>query len=316
MNKKAFIFPGQGSQETKMGLDLYENFDSAKKIFNALNETLGFSLTDIMWKSSTDELTKTQNAQPAIVAVSYAAFKALEDAGIKPDAVAGHSIGEYSALTCSGVISFEDAVRLVRKRGLLMQECSEKHFGSMAAVMGLEEDKIEEVLSGLRNDGIIEVANINSDNQIVISGESRLIDEALEPLKAKGAKRAVKLNVAGAFHSPLMKDANVKLAEEIDKIKFSDPVCPVYVNVTAQKMTDFNEIKKVLKKQIISKVQWNKLIKNMVSDGINEFVEAGNGSVLSGLVKRIAPSGLCCQMNSRESFEKIKNIYSGSRICS
>ena len=277
--KKAFIFPGQGSQFPGMAADLYA---ANKALMEKANDILGFRITDIMFEGSPEDLKATKVTQPAIFIHSSVLAMSI---GEKPDMVAGHSLGEFSALAAAGALDFEDALRLVALRASEMQKCCEKVPGSMAAVIGLPDETIESICAGIP--GVLP-ANYNSPGQVVISGEESAVDEACLQLKAAGAKRALKLPVSGAFHSPLMEPAREALAAAIDKTAFSIPLCPVYQNVTAAPTTDPVVIKDNLLRQLTSPVRWTASVRNMLADGADFFLELGPGTVLQGLVKRIA----------------------------
>ena len=278
MSKKAYIFPGQGSQFPGMGQELYPGH---KALMESANDILGFRITDIMFNGTADDLKATRVTQPAIFLHSVVLAKSQAGA---PDMVAGHSLGEFSALVAAGALSFEDGLKLVSLRAQAMQECCEMQPGSMAAIIGLPDATIEEICAGIP--GVVP-ANYNSPGQVVISGEDAAIDAACEALKAAGAKRALKLAVSGAFHSPLMEPAREKLARAIEATPFQAPLCPVYQNVTAAPTMDSAVIKENCLKQLTSPVKWTQTILNMAADGATEFVELGPGTVLTGLVKRI-----------------------------
>jgi [acyl-carrier-protein] S-malonyltransferase len=283
---KAYIFPGQGSQFPGMGKDLYENNPLAKELFEKANEILGFRITDIMFNGTEEELKQTKVTQPAIFLHSVILAKTL-GASFKPEMVAGHSLGEFSALVGNGALSFEDGLRLVYQRALAMQKACEAKPSTMAAVLGMEDSKVEEICSTI--DGIVVAANYNCPGQLVISGEVEAVNKACEALKAAGAKRALVLPVGGAFHSPLMEPARVELEAAINATHFSTPICPVYQNVTASAVSNPEEIKKNLIAQLTAPVRWTQSVKQMVADGATIFIEVGPGKVLQGLVKKIAP---------------------------
>ena len=270
-----------------MGRDLYENSEKARSLMDKANEILGFRITDIMFEGSDEDLRATKVTQPAVFIHSVCAALAAEG-GPAADMVGGHSLGEFSALVACGAVAFEDALRLVAVRAEEMQKCCEVTPGGMAAIIGLPDSKVEEVCASV--DGLVIPANYNSDGQVVISGEKEAVEKACELLKAAGAKRALPLSVGGAFHSPLMEPARVRLAEAIEKTEVKAPVCPIYQNVNALPETDPVKIKENLLKQLTSPVRWTQTVKNMIADGAVNFKEFGPGAVLQGLIKRIAPS--------------------------
>ena len=280
--KHAYVFPGQGAQAVGMGKDLYDNVPEAKALFEQANEILGFRITDIMFAGTDEELKQTKVTQPAVFLHSVIMAKAL---GVKPDAAAGHSLGEFSALVVAGALSFEDGLKLVSKRAMAMQAACEAQPGTMAAILGLEDKVVEEICASV--DGVVVAANYNCPGQIVISGEIEAIDAACAKLLEAGAKRALKLKVGGAFHSPCMEPARAELAEAIEHTNFSAPVCPVYQNVDALPHTDPAEIKGNLIAQLTAPVRWTQTVKNMIADGATEFVELGPGKVLQGLISKI-----------------------------
>lgn len=282
--KKAYVFPGQGSQFPGMAKALYEGNAKGKELLEKANDILGFRITDIMFEGTPDDLKATRVTQPAIFLHSVVLAKCYE--GFRPDMVAGHSLGEFSALAAAEAISFEDALRLVYIRATQMQLCCEKVPGTMAAIVGLLDEKVEEICSSC--DGIVIPANYNCGGQVVISGEKTAVEQACEKAKAEGAKRALPLAVSGAFHSPLMEPARVELGKAIEETRIVEPICPIYQNVSAQAVTDPQTIKKNLLAQLTSPVRWTQSVRNMLADGADYFMEIGPGTVLQGLVKRIS----------------------------
>jgi len=287
MSKRAYVFPGQGAQFVGMGKDLYEQHPLAKTMFDQANEILGFNITEEMFNGTDEGLKQTRITQPAVFLHSVIAAKCLGDS-FQPDMVAGHSLGEFSALVANGVLSFEDGLKLVYKRAMAMQAACELKPSTMAAVLGLEDEKVEAICEGIEN-GVVVAANYNCPGQLVISGDVDAINNACEQLKAAGAKRALVLQVGGAFHSPLMKPAEDELAQAIEQTQFNTPICPVYQNVSAEAMSDPNLIKANLLKQLTAPVKWTQCVQAMVKDGATQFTELGPGKVLQGLVKKIAP---------------------------
>ncbi|PBN45784.1 ACP S-malonyltransferase [Capnocytophaga sputigena] len=281
---KSYIFPGQGAQFVGMGLDLYEKSAEAKALFEAANGILGFSITDIMFSGTDEDLKQTKVTQPAIFLHSVILSKVLGK-NFAPQMVAGHSLGEFSALVANGALSFEDGLQLVAKRAAAMQKACELQPGTMAAVLGLEDAKVEELCATV--DGIVTPANYNCPGQLVISGELKAVEAACEKMKEAGAKRALVLPVGGAFHSVLMKPAEEELAAAIEQTTFHKPLCPVYQNVTTTAVSDENAIKTNLIKQLTAPVKWTQSVQQMIADGATEFIEVGPGKVLQGLVKKI-----------------------------
>jgi [acyl-carrier-protein] S-malonyltransferase len=284
---KAFIFPGQGAQFTGMGKELYSSSEKAKSLFEAANKILGFQITQIMFEGSADELKQTKVTQPAVFI--HSVLVALTQDHQKPEMVAGHSLGEFSSLVVNGALSFEDGLKLVSNRATAMQQACEKNPSTMAAILGLDDKIVEEICAGIK-DEIVVPANYNCPGQLVISGSMKGIEIACEKMKAAGAKRALPLQVGGAFHSPLMAPAKEELASAIESTRFEKPFCPVYQNVNALPSTDVASIKRNLIDQLTAPVRWTQSVQHMVEDGGTIFVECGPGKVLQGLVKKIAPS--------------------------
>jgi [acyl-carrier-protein] S-malonyltransferase len=281
---KAYVFPGQGAQFVGMGKDLYERSALAKEMFEKANLILGFSITDLMFAGTDADLKQTKVTQPAIFLHSTVLAAVLGE-NFKPDMVAGHSLGEFSALVANRALSFEDGLVLVSKRAMAMQKACEKTPSSMAAILGIDDKIVEEVCNSIEE--VVVPANYNSPGQIVISGSNEGIDKAIEALKTKGAKRALKLPVGGAFHSPLMEPARAELEEAIRNTRFSEPLCPVYQNVNASPSSDPNTIKANLVAQLTSPVNWTQSVINMIAAGADKFIEVGPGSVLQGLIKKV-----------------------------
>jgi [acyl-carrier-protein] S-malonyltransferase len=281
---KAYVFPGQGAQFTGMGKDLYETSTLAKELFEKANEILGFRITDIMFEGTAEELKETKVTQPAVFLHSVILAKTLGE-DFKPEMVAGHSLGEFSALVANGTLSFEDGLKLVSQRALAMQKACEITPSTMAAVLGLADNIVEEVCDSV--DGVVVAANYNCPGQLVISGETSAVEKACEAMKAAGAKRALILPVGGAFHSPMMEPAREELAAAIEATTFSTPICPVYQNVTANAVSDAAEIKKNLIIQLTAPVKWTQSVQQMIADGATLFTEVGPGKVLAGLINKI-----------------------------
>ena len=281
---KAYIFPGQGAQFKGMGKDLYEKSPLAKELFEKANDILGFSITKVMFEGDADDLKQTKVTQPAVFLHSVILSKVLGDA-FKPDMVAGHSLGELSALVANKTLKFEDGLKLVYKRALAMQKACELEESTMAAVLGLEDEMVESICADTK--GVVVAANYNCPGQLVISGDQLAVEKACEELKERGARRAMVLPVGGAFHSPLMEPAREELAKAIEETEFSTPICPIYQNVSTFAVTDPAEIKKNLIFQLTAPVKWTQSVQNMIKDGATEFIEVGPGKVLQGLVKKI-----------------------------
>ena len=284
---KAYVFPGQGAQFVGMGKDLYDNSPLAKDLFEKANSILGFRITDLMFAGTDEDLKQTKVTQPAIFLHSVILAKVM-GASFKPDMVAGHSLGEFSALVANGALSFEDGLVLVSKRALAMQKACEAEPSTMAAVLGLDDKIVEDACASIN--GIVVAANYNCPGQLVISGSIPAVDAACEKLKSLGAKRALRLPVGGAFHSPLMEPARVELEKAIKETTISKPICPVYQNVNALPVSDPETIKQNLVAQLTSPVRWTQTVRNMTKDGATDFVEVGPGKVLTGLIKKIEPS--------------------------
>ncbi len=280
---KAYVFPGQGAQFTGMGKDLYENSALAKELFEKANEILGFRITDIMFEGTSEELKETKVTQPAIFLHSVILAKTLEN--FKPEMVAGHSLGEFSALVANGVLSFEDGLKLVSQRALAMQKACEIKPSAMAAVLNLEDKIVEDICASI--DGVVVAANYNCPGQLVISGEYKAVELACEKMKEAGAKRALILPVGGGFHSPMMEPASTALAKAIETTLFSTPICPIYQNVTAVAVSDPSQIKKNLITQLTAPVKWTQSVQQMITDGATLFTEVGPGKVLAGLIAKI-----------------------------
>ena len=292
--KKAYVFPGQGAQYCGMGKELYENSVEARDMFEQANEILGFRITDVMFEGTAEELKQTKVTQPAVFLHSVVLAKVL---GVEPSAVAGHSLGEFSALVVAGALSFEDGLRLVAKRAMAMQKACEAERGTMAAVLALPDATIEQVCESV--EGVVVAANYNCPGQLVISGAVDAVNEACAKLKEAGARRALVLPVGGAFHSPLMEPARKELAEAIELAHFKEPVCPIYQNVDALPHTSPEEIKANLVAQLTAPVRWTQIVENMTNDEISSYIELGPGTVLRGLISKISPD---VEVESRATF--------------
>lgn len=287
MGKIAFLFPGQGAQYVGMGLEFYNNFQCSKEVFDKADEVLNFSISHMCHQGPKEELDLTENTQPAILAASIAALKALETKGVKADIVAGLSLGEYSALVCNGALSFEEAVTLVKKRGRFMQEAVPHGVGTMAAILGLGSEKINEVCSIASEKGIVEPANFNCPGQIVIAGEVAAVEYAMEVAKEKGALKAIRLSVSGPFHTSMLKEAALNLEKELENIEVKDMSIPIITNVTGEFIQGKEDVKKTLTKQVMSSVKWEQSILKMIEEGVDTFIEIGPGKTLSTFARKI-----------------------------
>lgn len=305
MSKTSFLFPGQASQYVGMGNDLYNSIDDVAKLYDVAEEMFDFSIKDISFFGPLKDLTETKVTQPAIFVNSIAIFKELEKKGITPDVVAGHSLGEYSALVSAGVLSFENGLKLVKVRSEQMQAATEDSDGTMAAIIGLTYDKVKSIIDSAGITGVCQIANYNSPSQIVISGFVSTVQSMMMELKSNGAKRAIELPVGGAFHSPLMESARVKLQEVLEAAEFNTPKYPIYSNVTGTATSDPKEIKENLNAQLTDPVLWVDTINNMTADGVEKFVEVGPGKVLQGLMRRIDRKLDASGVSSVEDLEKI-----------
>lgn len=302
MGKTAFIFPGQGAQYCGMGQDFYENSKTAKAVFDRATELLGFSMPELCFEKN-DRLDITEYTQAAMVTVSVAMMKVMEEQGFRPDVAAGLSLGEYPALVAAGVMSADDAILTVRKRGILMQEAVPAGIGGMSAVLGMTAEQINEVVDPIEN---VQVANYNCPGQIVISGKKEAIEEASEKLKEAGARRVLPLNVSGPFHSYLLEDAGKKLGEYLENVTISEPVIPYVANVTAQYVTSAADVKPLLEKQVSSSVRWQQSVETMLADGVDRFIEIGPGKTLSGFIKKIDKGAAVLNIEKLEDLEKLK----------
>ncbi len=309
MGKTAFIFPGQGAQSVGMGKDAYDAVPAARDLFLTADEQLGFPLSSIIFNGPDEDLKQTVNTQPALLATSMAYLEAIRGKGIEPDYVAGHSLGEYSALVCAGVLSFEEAVSIVRARGEYMEAAVPGGQGAMAAVLGADREALSELCKNITAQGhVVELANMNCPGQIVISGSAQGVAAAAERVKEAGGKRAIPLEVSGPFHSTLMKEAANRLADKLEQAAFNTPSVPVVANVTARPVEDAAAIRGLLVEQVYSPVLWHDSVEWMIAQGVDTFVEIGPGSVLSGLIKKIDKSVKVINVNSLDSVSSLETV--------
>ncbi|MEK8213531.1 MULTISPECIES: ACP S-malonyltransferase [unclassified Paenibacillus] len=309
MGKIAFVFPGQGAQAVGMGKDVYDALPDSRAVFEKGDEVLGFPLSKLVFEGPDSELKQTVNTQPALVTTSVAYLEALNKHGLKPDYVAGHSLGEYSALVASGVLSYEDAVSLVRLRGRFMEEAVPGGQGAMAAVLGAEREALAELCNNISAEGNpVELANVNCPGQIVVSGSLEGVNAVVQRVKEAGGKRAIPLEVSGPFHSSLMKEAAERLAAELKGVNFNAPSVPVIANVTASPVTDPEEIRRLLVRQVFSPVLWQDSIEWLIAAGVDTFVEIGSGSVLAGLIRKIDKNVKVININSLESIQTVNGL--------
>lgn len=309
MSKIAFMFPGQGSQQVGMGEQFYETYSSVRQLFQQANEVLNKDIIELMLEGPEEQLTETENAQPALLLASYIVYHILGKHNIQPDVTVGHSLGEYSALVAAESLSLEDALQLVQRRGQLMEEAFPKGQGTMAAVLGLSEQEITTALQKLPADEVVDLANLNCPGQIVISGSVSGVELAKPLLEETGARRVIPLNVSGPFHSRLMEQANEQFSKELASKSIKDGELPVYANVTAKPVTEAGEIKQLLEQQLYSPVRFEQSIKQMIADGVEVFVEVGHGRVLSGLVRKIDRSVRTFSIQDPKSLHKFLTFY-------
>jgi [acyl-carrier-protein] S-malonyltransferase len=301
--KICFVFPGQGSQQVGMGKDLYDNFDEVKRLYDEASQVLGYDVAEMSFNGPADELNKTHRTQPCLLVASIAAYKALSQKGIRPDVVAGHSLGEYSALVAAGSISFKDAVKITEIRGKIMQDAAPEGKGLMAAILGLDRKIVDEICLSVKS-GYVSTANYNCPGQIVISGEKAAVEEAMNTAKEKGAKRALPLAVSVPSHCRLMEDAGKRFEEELNKIEIKDAQVSFANNVEARFISNADEIRKSLVRQLSESVLWEDCVKAIYASGVTAFIEAGPGKVLSGLIKRIEPSAKIFNVENLETLNK------------
>ncbi|MDQ0287226.1 [acyl-carrier-protein] S-malonyltransferase [Desulfofundulus luciae] len=303
--KLAFIFPGQGSQYVGMGRQMYECFPAARRTFEEADASLGFTLSRLCFEGPAEELQHTVNAQPAILTVSVACLRVLQEKGVVPDVAAGHSLGEYSALVAAGAITFADAVKIVRKRGQFMQEAVPLGAGGMMAVLGLDVPTVQEICRRASDAGLVEAVNLNCPGQVVIAGETQALERACGLAKEAGARRCVPLAVSAPFHSSLMLPAGEKLARELEQVAMADPRFPVVANVTADYVTSKEEVKRLLVQQVYSPVRWEESMRRLIAGGVQAFIEVGPGTVLCGLLRKINRQVNCWSVQDPESLEKV-----------
>jgi [acyl-carrier-protein] S-malonyltransferase len=303
--KLAFIFPGQGSQYVGMGRQMCECFPAARRVFEEADASLGFSLSRLCFDGPAEELQHTVNAQPAILTVSVACLRVLQERGVVPAVAAGHSLGEYSALVAAGALTFADAVRIVRKRGQFMQEAVPLGTGGMTAILGLDVPKVEEICRQASDAGIVEAVNLNCPGQVVIAGETHALERASMLAREAGARRCVPLAVSAPFHSSLMRPAGEKLARELEQVTMADPQFPVVANVTADYVTSREDVKRLLVEQVYSPVRWEESMRRLIGDGITTFIEVGPGTVLCGLLRKINRQVDCWSVQDPDSLEKV-----------